>query len=340
MKHKKFFVLGLVALVGLMFWSSVAPAAPIELSLSLMIPSRHNRYVYVLDPWIKMIEERTKGNVKVTVYFANALASPTEMFDSTVSGLADITENSTWANAGRFLLTDMVMLPELGIKTSLGASQSLWNLYKTVPEVRAEYKGVKVLWLHASPPMRVATTKKAIRNVEDLKGLKIWVIGSTPVRTGKALGFSPVSMSPGDVYLSLEKGVIDGCMADNEIFVSRKFVDVCKYYTEIDVALTPFFVIMNQQKWDSLPPDVKKVFEELTGDWAVEFTGKIRDKKEKEAVAAAKAKGIEYITFSAQEKAKLQKLLAPVKEAYADELEAKGLPGKKVLQELMKMGAQ
>jgi TRAP-type transport system periplasmic protein len=97
-------------------------------------------------------------------------------------------------------------------------------------------------------------------------------------------------------------------------------------------------VVMNQQKWDSLPADVKKIFEELTGDWAVEFSGKTRDKEEKEAGDAAKAKGVEFIFPSAEEMAKIQKAVLPVKDAYAAELEAKKLPGKKVLEEIKKLG--
>jgi len=340
MKQRKWVVVGLLAIVSVMFGSTVAPAAPIELSLSLMIPSRHTRYINVIDPWVKMIEERTKGNVKITVYFANALASSPEMFDSTVSGLADISENVTYVNAGRFPLTEITMLPELATKSALEAGNALWQSYKTIPEVKAEYKGVKVLWLHSSAPMRLIATKKRISSVEDLKNMKVWLSGAAPVKTGKALGMSPVSMSPGDVYLALEKGVIDAAMATNEIAVSRRFVDICKYFNEIEICHTPFYVIMNQQKWDSLPGDVKKVFDELGGDWAVEFSGKTRDREEKEAADTARQKGVEFVTLSAAENAKVQKLVAPVQEAYAAELQAKGLPGKKMLQEFMKKGSQ
>lgn len=340
MKQGRFGMMGLLALIGILVWPSAAPAAPIELSLSLMIPSRHARYTAVLEPWVKMLEERTKGNVKVTVYFANALSSSPEMFDSTVNGLADISENVTYVNAGRFPLTEMLMLPELGIKSPSDTGKALWHLYKKFPEFQKEYKGVKVLWLHSSAPMTIITTKKPIRTIGDLKNMKIWVSGAAPVKTAKALGCTPVSMPPGDVYLALEKGVIEGAMATNEIAASRKFIDICKYFNDIEICHTPFYVVMNQQKWDSLPPDVKKVLEELTGDWAVEFTGKRRDKEELVCEDAAKAKGVEFVTPSAEEKVKIRKLLLPVKDAYAAELEAKGLPGRAVLQELSKMEAQ
>ena len=70
----------------------------------------------------------------------------------------------------------------------------------------------------------------------------------------------------------------------------------------------------------------------------MEFSGKTRDREEKEAADTARQKGVEFVTLSAEENAKIQKLVAPVQEAYAAELEAKRLPGKKMLQEFMKRG--
>jgi len=43
------------------------------------------------------------------------------------------------------------MLPEMGFKTSISCSRAMWQLYKTVPEVKAEYPNVKMLWLHSTP---------------------------------------------------------------------------------------------------------------------------------------------------------------------------------------------
>ena len=334
----KRFSLVMVILVGIIFFTTVAMAKPIELSLSLIIPPKHLRYVHVLDPWAKMIGERTKGNVKITPYFACALAPIPEMFDSTVSGVADISEGIAYATPGRFPLTEAVMLPEMGLKTSLSCSRGLWHLYKTFPEVKAEYPGVKMLWLHVTPGTKIITRKKPVRSLEDLKGLKIRVSGTTAVKIGKALGFTPVSMDMGDLYLALEKGVIDGVVLPTEILISRRLGEVTKYVTDVDLGHDAFFVVMNQGTWNKLPPDVQKVITELTGDWAVDFTGKGWDKFDKEAETQVKAKGIEYISLAPQELAKWRKLLVPIKEEYAAELEAKKLPGKKVVNELINLG--
>lgn len=335
--QKKLAVFVMAIVVGMFLFAPLASAKPLELSLSLVTPPKHLRNINVINPWVKMIEERTGGKVKMTVYYAAALAPPPQTFESTVSGVADISEGLVYATPGRFPLTETVMLPELGLETSLSCSKALWQLYQTVPELQKEWQGVKMLWLHTTPGIKLITRKKPVRSLEDLKGLKIRVSGATAVKMGKALGFTPVSMGIGDLYLGLEKGVIDGVALPSEILVSRRLGEVTKYVTDIDLGHDAFFVVMNENSWKGLPDDVKKVIEELSGEWAVEFTGKAWDKFDQEAVGKNKASGIEYIELEAAEKAKWKNLLAPVKGEYAAELDAKGLPGKKVLSDIQKM---
>jgi TRAP-type C4-dicarboxylate transport system substrate-binding protein len=283
-----------------------------------------------------MVEERTQGKVKIKHFFSNTLAPVQESFDATASGVCDMTEAYTFGNPGRFLLTEFLALPEMGFPTAHSCAQALWHIYKTFPEVQAEYKGVKMLWLHTTPNMKVNTKKKQVKTLEDLKGMKIGISGQTGVKVGKALGLSPVTIPTPDLYEAADKGVIDGFVRPAELLVSRKLAEVAKYVTDVDLGHDLFFVIMNQKKWDSLPPDVQKVFTELSGDWAVDFTGKEWDKFEAAATAEVKGKGIEFYTPPKEEVERWKKALTPVQDEYAADVEAKGKPGKKVLEELRK----
>jgi TRAP-type C4-dicarboxylate transport system substrate-binding protein len=329
-----------IILSGLSLSPAQAQSQPIELSLSLMVPPKHLRNIHVFEPWIKLVEERTQGKVKIKRFYSSTLAQPQESFDAAASGVCDMAESYTFGNPGRFLLTETLMLPEMGFPTALSCTRALWHLYKTFPEVQAEYKGVKMLWLHSTPGAKLNTKKKPVKNLEDLKGMKIAVSGATMVKVGKALGLSPVTVSTNDLYEAGDKGVIDGFVRPVELLISRKLAEVSKYVTDIDLGHDLFFVVMNQKKWDSLPPDVQKVLTELSGDWAVEFTGKAWDQFDQQAAIDVKAKGIEFITMPDQEVAKWRKLLRPVQDEYAKDLEAKKLPGKKIMEELKKLAAK
>jgi TRAP-type C4-dicarboxylate transport system substrate-binding protein len=319
--------------------ASAAPAKPTELSLGLIVPPKHLRYLHVIEPWMKMIEERTKGSVKINPYFNMTLAPAAELFDATVKGLADLSESYTFGNPGKFSMTETLMLPETGFKSSISCSRAVWHLYKTFPEVKAEYTGVKLLWLHTTPAAKLMLKKKAVRNLEDLKGLKIAVSGPG-VKVAKALGFSPVTMPTADIYVAQDKGVIDGHIRPTELLVSRRHAEVTKYAVDVDMGHDIFYIAMNMNTWKKLPPDVQKVFDQLSGDWAVDFTGKEWDKFDKDAETEVKAKGIEYITLAPEEAAKWRKLLTPIHEEYAADLESKKLPGKKIFEELKKISAK
>src|SRR4030067_321899 len=80
------------------FCATLASAKPVELSLGLIVPPKHLRYLHVIEPWMKMIGERTKGAVKINPYFNMTLAPAAEMFDATVSGVADLSESYTFGN--------------------------------------------------------------------------------------------------------------------------------------------------------------------------------------------------------------------------------------------------
>lgn len=335
MKRKGISIFMALIFSMIILYSSVTTAKPIELSLGLIIPPKHLRYIHVIEPWIKMIEEKTKGAVKINPYFNMTLAPAAELFDATVSGVADISESYTFGKPGKFPLTEILQLPETGFATSLNNGRALWHIYKKFPEVKAEYKGVKLLWLHSTPAMKLILKKKPVRSLEDLKGLKIAVSGATMVKVGKVLGFTPVTMPTADIYVAQDKGVIDGHIRPSELLVSRRFVEVSKYGIEnIDLGHDLFFVAMNPKSFEKLPPDIQKVFEELSGDWAVDFTGKAWDSFDKDAEKEVRAKGFEYIKLPEAEVARWRKLLAPVKDEYISELEAKKLPGKKIWEEL------
>jgi TRAP-type transport system periplasmic protein len=342
MKRMKCFVvvLALTFFGGVLVSAGAASAQaqkPIELSLCLMTPPKHLRVIHVFEPWIKMVDEKSGGRLKIKPYFSSTLAQPQETFDAVESGVADMGESYTFGNPGRFLLSETLMLPEMGFPKGEDCGKALWHLYKTFPEVANEYKGVKMLWLHATPGAVLNMKKKPVKTLEDLKGMKIAVSGATMVKVGKVLGLSPVTMQTGDIYEAGDKGVIDGFVRPVELLISRKFHEVAKWVTEVDLGHDLFFIVINQKKFDALPPDLQKVLTDLSGDWAVDFTGKAWDKFDTDARTDVKAKGIEFINLPAQEEARWKKVLAPVGEEYAAELEAKKLPGKKVFDELKKL---
>ena len=121
---KKLSLTMVLILVGMLFCTTVASAAPTELSLGLIVPPKHLRYLHVIEPWMKMVEEQTKGAVKINPFFNMTLAPAAQLFDATVKGLADLSETYTFDPPGKFLITQTMALPETGFKTSTSCSRA------------------------------------------------------------------------------------------------------------------------------------------------------------------------------------------------------------------------
>ena len=107
-----------------------------------------------------------------------------------------------------------------------------------------------------------------MRKLEDLKGQKLRSGGGT-VDLLKAWGAVPMAMPMSEAYESLSKGVVDGTFAVAETLSGFKLADPVKYLTIPPVSTSSCqCVVMNKQKWDALPADIKKVFTDVSGEWA------------------------------------------------------------------------
>jgi TRAP-type C4-dicarboxylate transport system substrate-binding protein len=313
--------------------SDRAEAKPIELKLASYHAATTVSVKDVLAPWAKMVEERTGGQVKFTIFPGKALLQPEEAFDGAVLGIADVSHGVAAHTPGRFPLTDLVSLPFLGFTSATHVTKVLWGLYKTFPDIRAEWKKVHLLWLFGSAPHQLHT-KSPVRKIEDMKGMKIRIIGSHAPAL-KALGASPVAMPGSEVYPALQKGVLDGNFHDWQGFHSYKEAEVTKYSTIMNMLCGVFFVVMNPDTYKRLPADVRKAIDELSGEWAaLNIHAAAWDKEIKKYFAEAKAlTHREIIYLSDAELKRAREIIRPVWDKSIADAEAKGFPGRKIVEE-------
>ena len=107
-----------------------------------------------------------------------------------------------------------------------------------------------------------------------------------------------------------------------------------RHHVEVGLYVAPLFTMMNQKKYDSLPPDLKKVIDDLSGSWAAEFNGKVWDQNELVGIEAVKKAGATIYKLPAEERDRWTAKLKPVEEDWVKTTEAKGLPGRQVLVDL------
>lgn len=319
-----------VFLAGLWFVSvpGVSAADPvIKLNYANFFPAPSPHSV-LAEQWGKEIEKRTNGRVKITFFHGGTLAPAAQIYDSTVQGIADMGFSVLAYTRGKFPLTEVIDLP-LGLKNGVTATKLINAYYKKFQP--KEFDEVKVLYLHAHGAGLIHTTKKPIAKLEDLKGMKIRATGLAS-KIVVALGAAPVGTTMPETYDALRTGVAEGAMAPFMALKDFRWGELTGYSIENygSSYSVGFFVVMNKNKWNSLPADVQKVFTQVSEEYT-DKVGALWDSTDKDGIAFIKTKGVKIIPLSKEEDARWAKAVRPLLDDYVAAMKTKGLPGDQAL---------
>lgn len=260
-----------------------------------------------MERWAKEVAERTNGRVKINTFPGGTLLGAKEMFDGVVNGQADIGCLCMAYQPGRFTVTNATSLP-LGIPNAKVGSQILLDLYKNYqPE---PFANVKVLAMFTTAPSNIMS-KKPVRSLDDIQGMNLRASGGA-AQILKAWGANQVGMPMSETPEALQKNVVEGLFSSLEVMKDFKYAELCKYVTMTDTVIYPFAVVMNQQKWDSLPDDVKQVMNDMIDEQSL-WTGRYMDDHVQEANKWSKTEqNVEFITLDAEQKKLWDVKLKPI----------------------------
>lgn len=330
MQARRLIVLFCLASALCLFFAPFGNAAsekPIEISFANLFPPTHIQSK-LPESWCREVEKRTNGKVKVTYYPAGTLLKGPKIFSGILDGIADMGGSVLGYSRGVFPSMEAIDLP-LGYPSGVVATRVINDFYKEFNP--KPFKKVKVMYFHAHGP-GILHSKKPVHKLGELKGMKIRSYGFNAKMTS-ALGGVPVAMGQSGVYEALQKGVADATFSPAEVLKGWKQAEVVKSTTLCySVGYTAgFFVVMNLEKWNSLPKDVQKVIEEVNKEWVAKY-GPAWDKSDEEGLAYSKSLGNQVIPLSKEQSAKWAKAVEPVMDGYIKKTEKKGLPGKKYVE--------
>lgn len=331
MKKKSFLRLAVLA-ISVLFLGSLLPvssvAAPIKLSYANFPPAPTFPCVQ-MERWKKEVETRTGGKVAINTFPGGTLLKAKAMMDGVIAGTADIGCLCMAYQPGRFIVTNAIALP-LGFPNATVASLTLWDLY--VKQKPQEFAKVKVLTMFTCAPANIYA-KKPVRNLEDLKGLELRASGGT-AQVLKALGATPVGMPQSQTPEALQKGVVQGAASSLETLMDFKYAEMCRYVTIFNGPVYPFAVVMNMDKWNSLPEDVQKVMDGMAIEQAW-WTGNYMDKRVVKSIEWSKKNyNIEITKLTKKELARWNKLLKPLPDKWSQQAKAKGLSARTILKDI------
>lgn len=304
-------------------------AGAVELIFGHPFPAKHVQHRLLLEPLKKELEEKSKGRIRITIHPGGALGPGPAVYENVVAGATDIGWTLQGYTPGRFPLTQAVEIPFLW-EGAEQASRVLWQLYERHPAMQKEYADVKVIAMWTHDLGHIYTTRKPVRTLDDLKGLRIRFPGPMQRNLLKALGAVPVGMPAPEIYDALERGIIDGTAIANSGIKSFRLHQVIKHASQSGLYVAAMGVFMNKRSWEKLSAEDKKLMESLIGERLAVLGGKNYDREDDEALKLMKKAGVNIFKVAPQEMERWRAAAKPVTEEWMMDLERRRLPARDV----------
>lgn len=272
--------------IGL-FALALAAAAPVvaraeePVTLKFGFPAPVTSYVNTkgMAPWIEDVEKASGGTLKIKLFAGPTLGTFRDIYDRTLSGVSDISFGIFGPLAGQFQRVQVSSLP-FELRQARESSVALWRLYAK-KMFDPEFDKVKVLALFDFPSSYIHTNVP-IKSADDMKGLKFSVSSRTIGQIVVALGGSPVSTTPPEIYQSMSRGVINGVVTAWTAVKTFKLHEVTKYHLEAPLGEAPAYVFINKAVYERLPEKAKQAIDKYSGEAFSKHLGSENDTADRE----------------------------------------------------------
>ncbi len=245
-------------------WLQQPAAAETVLKFASFVPPQ---YILHKPIFLKLgddLAKATNGDVKIMVYAAGALGKgPVEQYQRAVRRIAEISYGLPGYTSSVFPKTLLIELPGV-TQGHQDATRKIWKVMDK--HLRGEFKRTVPLALFVTPPAVFMMRDKPIRNLDDLKGLKIRVASKSAAAVISAYGATPVPMPATKVYTSMSTGVVDGALMGVDSLLIFKLIEPSKFVTiGLPEMPTTIFMVMNEGAYRELSAKNRAALDGLTG---------------------------------------------------------------------------
>lgn len=341
LRHSKAFLAVVAVIFGLVVVMGAQPvcaADPLVLKVSVWVP-KHVIFAKAAQLILDKVAKASNGRLKMEYYYSGSLLPAKAVLDGMKDKVADIGTVPPAYMPGKLPLLTVATLPATS-KFYFSAAMSMSELSKT-PEAKAELGqwGVRYLSFLQTSSYGVFS-RKEIRTIADMKGLKFRTIGAQAPLL-KALGAVPIAMVSTEVYTALQRGTLDGALANPTFGQDYRFEEPCPNYFRLPLGASTHMMAITEDAWNKIPADLQKMFGDILeenariGAQMYEGSG---ERRLKEKVA----KGTMKLFKPSSEDVTL--LLKTAKETvwkdWVAKMNKRGLPGQKVLDNWLKLNAK
>ncbi|MDR2743953.1 MAG: TRAP transporter substrate-binding protein DctP [Desulfovibrio sp.] len=335
--NKLFSILAFIMAFSTCICQSTIAAESVEMRFSAYYPESYPVYKEGFKVWEEMVTKESGGKVTFKNYLNGVLHTAKQGFRAAMTDICDLTHAYPSYQPASFQLSMINDLP-FALSTTYGGVLAMETLYPKY--FKKEYEKMGVLlgaWVTTSEYNLI--TKKPVRSLADLKGMKIRSYGGLCSDTLTLLGAVPVMVQSAESYTSFQNGVVDGVLWPDSSMVSYRVYELGKYHTKIGLSHMGVPYALSPKFFEKLSPDMKKyMYNKLRQ--ASHMASMSYDIDDKYARQVLKENGVEFIDLPEEEKAKFRNAVQPMWQKFIDDNEAKGLPARKLVEELRSLDAK
>ncbi len=292
---------------------ATAPAAA-QTVLKLNSPAPPPSYLHkgVFEPWAAAVMADAGGTLKIEMSYGGQLGNWSVAYDRMIDGVSDISFILTGLTGGRFKQEDVASLP-FETRDSNEAAIGLWKLFEK-GITADEFKQVKLLATVAFPNAAIHSMKP-INQLSDLKGNKYAVGNAILGGVIVALGATPVSLRPDEVYQAMSRGTVDGAVMPFTGMYTFKLHEVGKSHLDVPLGADAAALVMNKQSYDKLPAQARAAIDKHSGLPLTEKLGVATQAQWQLGYDTVKDR---LIKLSPDEEKKWQAALSPIAQKWAE----------------------
>lgn len=308
----------LLALLSITLFSNTVLADSSPLRIASFISPLSPQNAQVMGPWVEYLREQSNGELRIEFYPGGTLGRHGKyQLKLLRDGVQDVSLIVPGYTPGLFPDNDLFELPML-MENTLEASMTYHRMIAG-GHLRG-YEDTKLISVFMSQPYFIHLNS-AYENIDDLRGKKIRVAGYLQAEIARRLGATPIGgIAVTQIRESISRGLIDGTILGWDSMHVFGVKHVTNYHIEVPVTYAPILVLMNLDRYNSLPDSHKMLIDQSTGEkMARDFSAATSALAIKTYAEARASDNQHFVTPDATDMLNWQQALAPLEDEWVTE---------------------
>lgn len=315
--------------------AATASAQEATLKFHLFNPAATPVVQKVLKPWADAVMADSGGRIKVEMYPSMGLGGrPPELVNQVRDGVVDVTFTLPTLTPGRFPVSEVFELPFVNAD-ALTMARALQDFH--AQHLRdGEFRDFHMLAMSGSAGNAIHS-RRPVRTLEDLKGMKIRTNGSGGVLFLESIGAIPVTMGITELSSALSKGVVDAVILPFEILPAFKLHELAEHHLTLDGGRrfnsTVFIFLMNKGRYQALPQELKKVIDANSGVALAEKVARNWDEFELTGEQVVRSRGNKIVALPKADSDRMEQMAQKAVDRWIVEVKGRGIDGERMVRD-------